>query len=87
MKNIFEQLLHALQVPHTKRFVKELYETHPHRDDLLGLWQMCKTFGIKAHAVEMERKVLDDLSVPCILHVSGRFVVVDCIENGRVDFD
>ncbi len=86
MKNIFEQLLHALQVPYTKRFVKELYETHPHRDNLLGLWQMCKAFGIKAHAVEMERKVLDDLSVPCILHVSGRFVVVDCIENGRVDF-
>lgn len=87
MKNIFEQLLHALDVPYTKRFVNELYETHPNRDNLLGLWQMCKTYGISVHGVEVKDKAIDDLSVPCILHVSGRFVVVSNLENERADFD
>lgn len=87
MKNIFEQLLQALDVPYTKRFVNELYETHPNRDNLLGLWQMCKTYGILTHGVEVKDKALDDLSVPCVLHVSGRFVVVDDLDNGRTEFD
>ncbi len=87
MKNIFEQLLHALDVPYTTRFVNKLYETHPNRDNLLGLWQMCKTYGISVHGVEVKDKAIDDLSVPCILHVSGRFVVVNNLENKRADFD
>lgn len=86
MKNTFEQLLHALNVPYTRRFVNELYETHPNRDNLLGLWQMCQTYGIQAHGVEVSEKVLDDLSVPCVLHVSGRFVVVDNTESDHADF-
>lgn len=40
MKNILESFLDALEVRYTKRYVRRLYEEHPHRGNMYGLKQM-----------------------------------------------
>ena len=40
MKNILESFLDALEVRYTKRYVRRLYEEHPHRGNMYGLKQI-----------------------------------------------
>ena len=40
MKNILESFLDALEVRYTKRYVRHLYEEHPHRGNMYGLKQI-----------------------------------------------
>lgn len=66
MKNILESFLDALEVRYTKRYVRRLYEEHPHRGNMYGLKQMLAVYGVRALGVYMEDKDLLNLSYPCI---------------------
>ena len=87
MKNLFERLLDSLSVPYTTSFTNDLYMTHPNRDNLLGLCQMCASFGISAKGVNIMDKNLDVLSIPAILHVSGHFVILTDLTEDKVTYD
>ena len=75
MKNILESFLDALEVRYTKRYVRRLYEAHPHRGDMYGLMQMLAVYGVRALGVYMEDKDLLNLSYPCIFHTGNDFVI------------
>ena len=51
MKNILESFLDALEVRYTKRYVRRLYEEHPHRGNMYGLKQMLAVYGVRALGV------------------------------------
>lgn len=73
MKNILESFLDALEVRYTKRYVRRLYEEHPHRGNMYGLKQMLAVYGVRALGVYMEDKDLLNLSYPCIFHTGNDF--------------
>ena len=75
MKNILESFLDALEVRYTKRYVRRLYEEHPHRGNMYGLKQMLAVYGVRALGVYMEDKDLLNLSYPCIFHTGNDFVI------------
>ena len=75
MKNILESFLDALEVRYTKRYVRHLYEEHPHRGNMYGLKQMLAVYGVRALGVYMEDKDLSQLNYPCILHTGNDFVI------------
>ena len=51
MKNILESFLDALEVRYTKRYVRRLYEEHPHRGNMYGLKQMLAVYGVRGLGV------------------------------------
>lgn len=87
MKNLFIRLLDALSVPYTKDFAEELYATHPNRDNMLGLCQMCEIYGITTKGVNIKDKCLDVLSIPSVLHAGGHFVILTEIADKEVIYD
>ncbi len=87
MKNLFIQLLDALSVPYTVDFADELYATHPNRDNMLGLFQMCEAYGITAKGVKIMAKNFDALSIPSVLHAGGQFVILTGLTGEEVTYD
>lgn len=87
MKNLFIRLLDALSVPYTMDFADELYATHPNRDNMLGLCQMCEAYGIAAKGIKVMDKNFDVLSVPSVLHVGGQFVILTDLTDEEVTYD
>lgn len=87
MKNLFIRLLDALSVPYTEDFAEELYATHPNRDNMLGLCQMCEVYGITTKGVNVKNKCLDVLSIPSVLHAGGHFVILTEIADKKVTYN
>lgn len=87
MKNLFIRLLDALSVPYTEDFAEELYATHPNRDNMLGLCQMCAAYGITSKGVNVKDKCLDVLSIPSVLHVGGHFIILTEVSDKDVTYD
>lgn len=81
------RLLDALSIPYTMDFAEELYFTHPNRDNMLGLCQMCEVYGIAAKGVKVFSKNIDSLSIPSVLLVNGQFVVLTDLTDEEVAFD
>ena len=82
-QNILCLLLELLDVKHTKEHALHYYETHPHKNDLLGVSNMLYHYGIKSEGLKLEREInaLQELEVPFIAHLDGTFVVVTDIKT------
>lgn len=87
MNNIFERLLKTLSVRHTKDFTEEFYTTHPNRDNLLGLCQMCEAYGISAKGVKIKEMDINALSIPSILHINNQFAILSEISANKITVD
>jgi uncharacterized membrane protein len=87
MRNIFVRLLDELSVPYTINYADELYSTHPNRDNLLGLCQLCTLYGIATKGVNVTDKNLNILSIPSVLHVGGQFVILKDVTKTAVSYD
>lgn len=74
--NIFEIFLQSLGVPYTPTYTAQRYMTHPHRDNLLGLWQLSRDYGIHTQGVTIANRSIEEVSLPSILHLSDHFVVL-----------
>lgn len=82
MKNIIENFLDALDVRYTGMYAKRLFDEHPNRNNMYGLVQMLRVYGIKAMGVHLEDKDPCRLNFPCILHVDGGFAIgLECDGN------
>lgn len=87
MKNTLLTFLEQLGVPHTRQYANRLYAEHPNRHNMLGLSQMLQTYGVRTQGVHLPPERLADLPMPCILHLSGRFVVaVEATPQGRIGY-
>lgn len=87
MKNVFIRLLEALSIPYTYDFADELYATHPNKDNMLGLYQMCEVYGIASKGVNVADKNCDELSIPSVLHVGGQFVILTDLTDDEITYD
>ena len=82
MKTILEYFLDVLEVDYTKQFTQVLYQEHPHKHNMYGLKKMLDVYGIKTLGILSGTKELQDLVYPCILHISGDFVIgLNCHSN------
>lgn len=82
MKTILENFLEALDICYTKRFTHNLFEEHPHKNNMYGLKKMLDVYGVKTLGVYVEKKELSELNFPCILHTHGDFVIgLSCDAN------
>lgn len=75
MKNVLECFLDALEIGYTRQFATALYQEHPHKYNMYGLKKMLDVYGVKTLGVYIGNKELSVLNYPCVLHVSGDFVV------------
>lgn len=75
MKTILENFLDALDICYTKRFTRNLFEEHPHKNNMYGLKKMLDVYGVNTLGVYVEKKKLSELNFPCILHTHGDFVI------------
>lgn len=82
MKTILENFLDALDISYTKRFTRNLFEEHPHNNNMYGLKKMLDVYGVNTLGVYVEKKKLSELNFPCILHTHGDFVIgLSCDAN------
>lgn len=82
MKTILENFLEALDICYTKRFTRNLFEEHPHKNNMYGLKKMLDVYGVNTLGVYVEKKKLSELNFPCILHTHGDFVIgLSCDAN------
>ena len=82
MKTILENFLDALDISYTKRFTRNMFQEHPHKNNMYGLKKMLDVYGVKTMGVYVDTKDLLELNYPCILHIHGDFVIgLDCKAN------
>lgn len=76
MKNIIEILLDQLEVKYTHAYITKLYNEHPHKYNMYGLFDILHLYNINAVGITVKDKDYAKLSFPCILHINNGFVVV-----------
>ncbi len=86
MKNILEYYLDTLDIKYTRHFADALYQEHPHKNNMYGLKRMLDVYGVKSQGIYIEKKDLQDLNYPCILHTNGNFVIGMDYDNGRIKY-
>ena len=86
MRNIIQSFLHSLGIPYTKLFSEKLFEEHPNKNNMLGLSQMLKAYGLDMVGVRFVDKENAELPIPCILHIYGGFVVATKQEAGKIPY-
>lgn len=53
-----------------------MFEGHPNKNNMLGLSQMLKVYGMDMIGVRFLTEKEDvELPIPCIVHINGEFVV------------
>lgn len=86
MTSILQSFLHLAKIKFTKTYLNQLALVHPNKNNMLGLKQVLDVYGIKTEGVKYEDKLLAELVFPCILHISGGFVVGKDLENDTITY-
>lgn len=86
MKNIIEILLEQLDVKHTHSYITKLYNEHPHKYNMFGLFDILHSYDVNAVGVNIENKDYEKLSFPCVLHINGGFVVATKIFDEEITY-
>ena len=75
-KNIIHIFLKENKVPHTKSYLKKLLRNNPNSQNMYGMKNILKKYGIETAGVAFADKQNSQLSFPCILHLySNKFIV------------
>ena len=85
-QNILCLLLELLGVKHTKGYALQYYETHPHKNDLLGLSRMLTYYGIENEGVRLEKdkESIYEIQRPFVAYWDQSFVVITEIKNDKI---
>lgn len=86
MRNIIQVFLCAIGIPYTKQFSEELFEGHPNKNNMLGLSQMLKVYGMDMIGVRFTEKEDVELPIPCIVHINGGFVVATKLAGNKISY-
>ncbi|MBQ4483726.1 MAG: thioredoxin domain-containing protein [Prevotella sp.] len=86
MKNIVEILLEQLDVKYTHTYVTKMYNEHPHKYNMFGLFDILHSYDINAVGVNIENKDYEKLAFPCVLHINGGFVVATEIADKEITY-
>ena len=93
MANIIEDLLNYLEVKYTKYFINKLYNEHPHNQDMYGLKEMLKSYGIESEGIDIKDKDEERMIFPSIYHIGHSFVIalninekgITLLSNGKTE--
>ena len=86
--NILLSILQELNIPHTKGFVINSYETNPYKFTFFGLKTLCESFGIKVNGLKLEEKnELKKLSTPFVADYSNDHVLVKEISDAQIKIE
>lgn len=86
MRSILEQYLDLLEVRYTHAFASRLYREHPHRNNMFGLKRMLDVYGIEAVGLHTDYDGLLSLTLPCILHLQGDFVICTSCDEKSITY-
>lgn len=86
MRNIIQSFLHSSGIPFTKQFSKKIFEEHPNKNNMLGLSQILKAYGLDMVGVRFVDKENAEFPTPCILHINGDFVVALKVEADMISY-
>lgn len=86
MISILSTFLKLIKVKYTESYLHKLAQTHPNKNNMLGLKQVLDVYGIETEGVKYDDKLLAELVFPCILHISGGFVVGKDLENDTITY-
>lgn len=86
MINLIEILLKQLDVKYTYSYVTKVYNEHPHKYNMYGLFDILQSYNINAVGINVEDKDYAKLSFPCILHINNGFVVASKLSNKKIDY-
>lgn len=86
MISILSTFLKLIKVKYTESYLHKLAQTHPNKNNMLGLKQVLYVYGIETEGVKYDDKLLAELVFPCILHISGGFVVGKDLENDTITY-
>lgn len=86
MISILSTFLKLSKVKYTELYLHKLAQTHPNKNNMLGLKQVLDVYGIETEGVKYDDKLLAELVFPCILHISGGFVVGKDLENDTITY-
>ncbi|MBP3228055.1 MAG: hypothetical protein J6M53_04625 [Bacteroidaceae bacterium] len=88
MYPLLEFLLSYYNVPHTTRYTREVCDTHPYRDNLLGISQVLEEYGLTPVAIRVRDKHdIGKLPTPFLAEVSGRVRIVTEVSRSCVSID
>ena len=85
--NIIDTMLSYLEVRHTKWYTDSVYNTHPHKYDMYGLYDILVSYGVNAMGVNFADKDCSHLTFPCILYINGDFVVASGISGEKIHYN
>lgn len=75
MNSLLSTFLSIAKVKYTESYLNKIAQTHPNRNNMLGIRQVLYVYGIETEGIKYDEKLLAELIFPCILHISGDFVV------------
>lgn len=86
--NLFIQILEILSIKHTEDFTIRFYESHPHKNNLLGLSEMLRYYKIENVAAEIQKtqESLSSLDVPFVAYVDHEFVLVRHVSAEAISY-
>ena len=86
--NIFQHILHCLNIPYTTAYSSRVYEEHPYRDSLYGLFRLLALYGVQSQGVRVtDKESLASMPVPFVAQVSGEFVLVSHVSPSDVGYE
>lgn len=74
--NLLDDILTALEVPHTRAFTASQYQAMPFKT-VFGLSKALRTFGVDTDVLQLtDKSQFAELPVPFTAHAAGHFIVV-----------
>ena len=86
MNSVISTFLRIAQVRHTKSYLDNITQTHPNKNNMLGLKQVLDVYGVDTVGVKFDDKASAGLVFPCILHISGGFVVAKDLHDDTITY-
>lgn len=86
MNSVLSAFLSIAKVKYTKAYLNKIAQTHPNRNNMLGIKQVLDVYGIETEGVKYEDKLNAELVFPCILHISGDFVVAKDLRDDTITY-
>ena len=69
MNSLLSTFLSIAKVKYTESYLNKIAQTHPNRNNMLGIKQVLDVYGIETEGVKYEDKLNAELVFPCLQKV------------------
>ena len=87
-KNLFLHLCEALHIPHTSNYTNQLFDAHPYKYTLFGLYRLLTEYEVESEGIQFADKeeALSSLQVPFVAQVANDLAIVTGITDTEVTY-